>query len=172
MFRVTNSCPQVGQRQSSAGIVVGFSCTRAIARPRGRGSRASLAYALGGPGRIPLRMWDAADDLAAALERLLSGVAGALAGASPGWLALGVALHVANQIARGRGWHAIVRTAAPADPACARRDAMAAWVAGAGAGGMVSARGGDAVRVLLLPAHAAAPRLPAAGRHARGRGRG
>ncbi len=31
-----------------------------------------------------------------------------------------------------------------------RRDAIAAWVAGAGAGGVVSARGGDAVRVLVL----------------------
>lgn len=95
-------------------------------------------------------MWDAADDLAAALERLLSGVAGALAGAAPGWLALGVALHVANQIARGLGWHAIVRTATKADPGLRRRDAMGAWVAGAGAGGMVSARGGDAVRILLM----------------------
>ena len=36
------------------------------------------------------------------------------------------------------------------DPALRRRDAIAAWVAGAGAGGCVSARGGDAVRVLLL----------------------
>jgi hypothetical protein len=31
-----------------------------------------------------------------------------------------------------------------------RRDAILAWVAGAGAGGVVSARGGDVVRVLLL----------------------
>jgi uncharacterized membrane protein YbhN (UPF0104 family) len=95
-------------------------------------------------------MWDAADDLAAALERLLSGLAGALAGAHVGWLALGAALHVANQIARGCGWHAIVRTATDGDPALRRRDSIGAWVAGAGAGGVVSARGGDAVRILLL----------------------
>ncbi len=39
-----------------------------------------------------------------------------------------------------------------------RRDAITAWIAGAGAGGLVSARGGDAVRVLLLRR-----RLPEAG---------
>ena len=70
--------------------------------------------------------------------------------AAAGWLTLGVALHLANQVARGRGWCSIVRTAArdPRNPR--RRDAIAAWIAGAGAGGIVSARGGDAVRVLLL----------------------
>jgi hypothetical protein len=69
--------------------------------------------------------------------------------AAIGWLALGVTLHLANQVARGRGWWAIVRAASDG---CRprRRDAVAAWVAGAGAGGIVSARGGDAVRVLLL----------------------
>ena len=74
----------------------------------------------------------------------------ALAGASWGWLALGVLLHLANQAARGRGWFAIVRAASPEDGALRRRDAILAWVAGAGAGGVVSARGGDVVRVLLL----------------------
>ncbi len=64
-----------------------------------------------------------------------------------GWLALGVALHLANQLARGRGWHNAVRRAGAAPR---RRDTVAAWVAGAGAGGVVSARGGDAVRVALL----------------------
>ena len=70
--------------------------------------------------------------------------------AAVGWLVLGVALHLANQVLRGRGWCAIVRTAAGGDGGLRRRDAIAAWVAGAGAGGLVSARGGDAVRVLLL----------------------
>src|SRR5829696_4761811 len=72
----------------------------------------------------------------------------ALAGASWGWLALGVALHLANQAVRGRGWFAVVRAAGPEDGALRRRDAILAWVAGAGA--VVSARGGDVVRVLLL----------------------
>ena len=69
--------------------------------------------------------------------------------AAIGWLALGVALHLANQVLRGRGWCALVR-AADGGAGPRRRDAIAAWVAGAGAGGLVSARGGDAVRVLLL----------------------
>jgi Lysylphosphatidylglycerol synthase TM region len=70
-------------------------------------------------------------------------------GAAIGWLVLGVLLHLANQVARGRGWHAIV-VAAPGGAGVRRRDAVLAWIAGAGAGGIVSARGGDAVRVLLL----------------------
>jgi hypothetical protein len=69
---------------------------------------------------------------------------------------LGVALHLLNQVLRGRGWCALVHSAAGCAPR--RRDAIAAWVAGAGAGGLVSARGGDAVRVLLLRR-----RLPEAG---------
>src|SRR5918992_663115 len=68
--------------------------------------------------------------------------------AAIGWLVLGVALHLANQVLRGRGWWALVRAAHGEGPR--RRDAIAAWVAGAGAGGPASARGGGAVRVLLL----------------------
>jgi hypothetical protein len=68
--------------------------------------------------------------------------------AAAGWLLLGVALHLGNQVMRGRGWYALVRAASDCAPR--RRDAIAAWVAGAGAGGLVSARGGDAVRVLLM----------------------
>jgi hypothetical protein len=80
----------------------------------------------------------------------VSEMAHALAGASAGWLALGVLLHLANQAVRGRGWYAIARVASPQDPTLRRRDAILAWVAGAGAGGVVSARGGDVVRVMLL----------------------
>jgi hypothetical protein len=76
-------------------------------------------------------------------------VGGVVAGTAPGWLLLGVLLHVANQIARGRGWYALVRATADC-PQVRRRDAITAWVAGAGAGGLLSARGGDAVRVVLL----------------------
>ncbi|HKH17205.1 MAG TPA: lysylphosphatidylglycerol synthase domain-containing protein [Solirubrobacteraceae bacterium] len=68
--------------------------------------------------------------------------------AAAGWLMLGVVLHLGNQVTRGRGWYAILHTASDCAPR--RRDAIAAWIAGAGAGGLVSARGGDAVRVLLL----------------------
>jgi uncharacterized membrane protein YbhN (UPF0104 family) len=93
-------------------------------------------------------MWDAAAELAAALERALGSFTEALTGASPGWLVLGVVLHLANQVARGRGWCTLLRAAGGEQ--VRRRDAVAAWVAGAGAGGLASARAGDAVRVLLL----------------------
>src|SRR3954471_6184153 len=91
-------------------------------------------------------------DTAAALERALS---------APGWLVLGVLLHLANQVARGRGWYAIVHTACADGGKPRKRDVVVAWVAGAGAGGVVSARGGDAVRVLVL-----ARRMPAMGSRA------
>src|SRR3954452_15748484 len=100
-------------------------------------------------------------DAAAALEHALAGLVGAVAGVAPGWLVLGVVLHLLNQVARGRGWHAVVREACEDGAAPRRRDAVAAWVAGAGAGGVVSARGGDAVRVLLL-----SRRMPRDGRRA------
>jgi uncharacterized membrane protein YbhN (UPF0104 family) len=92
---------------------------------------------------------DAAGALADALQRAFEALAGTVSGASAGWLALGVLLHLANQVVRGRGWYAILRTACDGAPV-RRRDAIAAWVAGAGAGGVLSARGGDAIRVFLL----------------------
>lgn len=70
--------------------------------------------------------------------------------ASAGWLALGIALHLANQVARGFAWHAIVRAAVPGPCRLRRLDTVGAWVSGAGAGGVLSARGGDAVRLLML----------------------
>src|SRR3954454_20104748 len=76
------------------------------------------------------------------------------ANVAPAWLALGVLLHLGNQGARGCGWCAVVRAAGPV---VRRRDTIAGWVAGAGAGGLVSARGGDAVRVWVL-----GPRAPRA----------
>src|SRR5690349_18902926 len=87
-------------------------------------------------------------DVVSALERAVAGLVDAVAGVSAGWLVLGVLLHLANQVARGTGWFAIVNGAAERPPRT--RDVVTAWVAGAGAGGIVSARGGDAVRVLLL----------------------
>jgi hypothetical protein len=96
--------------------------------------------------------------LAAWLSHLAVGLANAVAGTGHGWLALGVALHLANQVTRGRGWWAIVRAATCDDPRLRRRDAIGAWIAGAGAGGVVTARAGDALRVGML-----ARRLPDAG---------
>jgi uncharacterized membrane protein YbhN (UPF0104 family) len=93
-------------------------------------------------------MWDAAVEVAAALERALATFMEAVTGASPGWLVLGVVLHLVNQVARGRAWCTLLRAASGEE--VRRRDAVAAWVAGAGAGGLASARAGDAVRILLL----------------------
>ena len=93
---------------------------------------------------------DAAASLADALQRLVESFAAAVGGASVGWLTLAVVLHLANQVVRGRGWYTILRGACADDPALKRRDVLLTWVAGAGAGGVLSARGGDAVRVLLL----------------------
>ena len=93
-------------------------------------------------------MWDAAVELTAALERALASFMDAITGASLGWLVLGVVLHLANQVARGRGWCTLLRAASGEE--VRQRDAAAAWVAGAGAGGLASARAGDAVRILLL----------------------
>src|SRR4051795_11663264 len=73
------------------------------------------------------------------------------------WVVLGVLVHLTNQLARAQGWYAVIRAACPAEPV-RRRDALAAWVGGAGAAGVLSARGGDAIRVILLR-----PRAPAAG---------
>jgi uncharacterized membrane protein YbhN (UPF0104 family) len=89
-------------------------------------------------------------DTAAALARALD---------APWWLALGVLLHLLNQVTRGRGWWAILRPACDHDPQLRRRDAIAAWMAGAAAAGVTFARGGDAVRVLLLGRRV--PQVPA-----------
>jgi hypothetical protein len=73
------------------------------------------------------------------------------------WVVLGVLVHLTNQVARAQGWYAVIRAACPDEPV-RRRDALGAWVGGAGAAGVLSARGGDAIRVLLLR-----PRAPGAG---------
>ena len=66
------------------------------------------------------------------------------------WMVAGVLLHLAGQLARGRAWHAVIRAAHGAEVTVRRRDVLRAWVAGAGVTGIVSARGGDVVRVLML----------------------
>jgi hypothetical protein len=78
-----------------------------------------------------------------------------LADVAVGWLVIGVALHLCNQCARGCAWWRVVSGAMAGEGGVRRRDAVAAWIAGAGVAGMVTARLGDALRVLLL-----ARRLP------------
>ncbi|HEY1276870.1 MAG TPA: lysylphosphatidylglycerol synthase domain-containing protein [Thermoleophilaceae bacterium] len=103
-------------------------------------------------------MWDTANGVADAIEGAVAGVVEDIGGAAPGWLLLAVALHLANQLARGRGWWSVIALSCPAGSWPRRRDAIGAWVAGAGIGGVLSARGGDAGRLVLLR-----PRVPDAG---------
>src|SRR4029077_13529637 len=102
-------------------------------------------------------MGDAAGDLARAAQHAIGDLTDSVASADARWLLVGVLLHLANQLARGLGWCAVIRIACP-DESVRRRDTVGGGVAGAGAGGVVSARGGDAVRLLLLR-----PRMPDSG---------
>src|SRR4051795_12279800 len=77
-----------------------------------------------------------------AADRLLD----ALAGAPPGLLAAAVALHVGGQLCRGLAWRGVLGAAWPA---VTRRRACAWHGCGAGLSGVLSARGGDAVRIAL-----------------------
>ena len=77
-----------------------------------------------------------------AADRLLD----ALAGAHVGLLAAAVALHVSGQVCRGLAWRGVL---AAAWPGVTRRRACAWHVCGAGLSGVLSARGGDAVRIGL-----------------------
>jgi Lysylphosphatidylglycerol synthase TM region len=69
------------------------------------------------------------------------------------WLVAGVVLHLCSQLARGRGWHSVICAAHPDEAHPRRRDVLATWIAGAGASGVLSARGGDALRILLMRRH-------------------
>jgi Lysylphosphatidylglycerol synthase TM region len=69
------------------------------------------------------------------------------------WLVAGVVLHLCSQLARGRGWHSVICAAHPDEVHPRRRDVLATWIAGAGASGVLSARGGDALRILLMRRH-------------------
>jgi hypothetical protein len=70
----------------------------------------------------------------------------ALAGAQIGWLVLAIVLHVSGQVSRGVAWRGVL---AVSWPQVTRRRACAWYVCGAGLSGVLSARGGDAVRVTL-----------------------
>jgi len=77
-----------------------------------------------------------------AADRLLA----ALAGAHAGLLVAAIALHVGGQACRGLAWRGVL---AAAWPGVTRRRACAWHVCGAGLSGVLSARGGDAVRIAL-----------------------
>ena len=76
-----------------------------------------------------------------------------LGSVDPLWLVAGVVLHLCSQLARGRGWHSVICAAHPDEVHPRRRDVLATWIAGAGASGVLSARGGDALRILLMKRH-------------------
>src|SRR6478672_3437523 len=68
------------------------------------------------------------------------------AGAQIGWLVLAVVLHVCGQVSRGVAWRGVL---AASWPHVTRRRACTWYVCGAGLSGLLSARGGDAVRAAL-----------------------
>jgi hypothetical protein len=70
----------------------------------------------------------------------------AVADANLAWLGAGVGLHVCGQLARGLAWRGVL---CHSWPGVARRRACAWHVCGAGLAGILSARGGDAVRITL-----------------------
>jgi hypothetical protein len=68
------------------------------------------------------------------------------AGAQVGWLVLAVVLHVCGQVSRGVAWRGVL---AASWPQVTRRRVCAWYVCGAGLSGLLTARGGDAVRATL-----------------------
>src|SRR4051794_38029895 len=69
-----------------------------------------------------------------------------MTGAHAGLLVAAVALHVSAQTCRGLAWHGVLRTPWPG---VTRRLTCAWHICGAGLGGVLSARGSDAVRIAL-----------------------
>jgi uncharacterized membrane protein YbhN (UPF0104 family) len=91
-----------------------------------------------------------------ALELLLQRAASV----DPLFALLGVALYIAAQAVRTRGWHTILRTAYPEATNLRPRHTMAAYLAGAGLNGVIPARGGDIVKLWLLHRRIAGARYP------------
>jgi uncharacterized membrane protein YbhN (UPF0104 family) len=70
----------------------------------------------------------------------------AVASAKLGWLLAALCLHLCGQVCRGVAWHGILRVPWPE----VRRGRVCAWyVCGAGLSGVLTGRGGDAVRISL-----------------------
>jgi hypothetical protein len=82
----------------------------------------------------------------------------AVADANLAWLGAGVGLHVCGQLARGLAWRGVL---CHSWPEVARRRACAWHVCGAGLTGILSARGGDAVRIALARRELAGSTWPA-----------
>src|SRR3954466_5319811 len=77
------------------------------------------------------------------------------------WLAgLGIVLYIVAQAVRPRGWHTIIRAAYPDADGLRPRHTMAAYLAGAGLNGVIPARGGDIVKLWLLPRRIPRARSP------------
>ena len=72
------------------------------------------------------------------------------AAVDPWLLGLGVALYLAAQTVRPRGWHTILRAAFPEATDLRPRDVIRAYLAGAGVNAIVPARGGDVVKLALV----------------------
>lgn len=83
------------------------------------------------------------------LEPLLGAVesfSDAVASAKVSWLLAALSLHLCGQLCRGVAWHGILRVPWPS----VRRGRVCAWyVCGAGLSGVLTGRGGDAVRISL-----------------------
>src|SRR3954470_1140630 len=72
------------------------------------------------------------------------------AAVDPWLLGLGVALYLAAQTVRPRGWHTILRAAFPEATDLRPRDVIRAYLARAGVNAIVPARGGDVVKLALV----------------------
>jgi hypothetical protein len=92
--------------------------------------------------------------MASASDRLID----ALAGVHPIWLLAALCLHVAGQAGRGMAWH---RALDASWPGISRARVCAWYVAGAGLSGLLSGRGGDAVRLALAKREIGAASWPA-----------
>jgi hypothetical protein len=88
------------------------------------------------------------------------GLAGAVADAHVGWLLAAVLLHVGGQLTRGFAWGGVL---AAAWPGVSRRRACAWHICGAGLTGVLSARGGDVVRIGLAKRELEGASWPALG---------
>lgn len=104
------------------------------ARPGGRPGRAVAPYDAG--------VFQLGAMLASAVDRL----SGALAGGEVIWMLAAVCLHLSGQGARGLAWH---QALGACWPGITRRRVCVWYLCGAGLSGVLSGRGGDAVRLAV-----------------------